>query len=47
MNEQEILRLYFGLIKEVKIRIGTVNFSYHNRDKLPVVMVREICYLQI
>jgi hypothetical protein len=46
MNGQEILRLYCGLMEEVKIRIDTVNFTYHNRDKLPAGVVREICYLQ-
>jgi len=46
MNEQEILRLYCILMEEVKIRIDTVNFTYQNRDKLPPVVVREICYLQ-
>jgi hypothetical protein len=46
MNDQEILRIYCGLMEEAKTRIEAVNFTYLNRYELPATMVREICYLQ-
>lgn len=46
MTEQEILRLYCGLMEEAKTRINVINLTYDSRDRLPAGIVREICYLQ-
>jgi len=45
-EQREKIKMYLALMEEARTRIEVINRIYHNEERFPAQMVREICFLQ-